>query len=758
MLCKEVTNYISAAKGLPFFYVVGDKDYKTVFEEFRQAGVSFVRMSDFCLKDDRFPSIDDLVDYFRTLDIDYRDNKYVIIGLGEYLAIRGVSMADKELRRLKSTTLGNARVILLLRGVGTQATNIILDDARMMEQQRAYISKDCFCSLSITNVSIDADLISNKGFKKLLREFEDGECTHIYASTQLSLDNSLISIAELNSTFDIVKMIVPDLKVELSAGTDDQWAKLEKDLNKCNRNLDQVFYKYGIDDSLYDELYETIAGFEYKNWLAFLYLKQNGVTISNSYLKTVVDYTQRFSDFKENVLNYIIELSHNDDHFQRMYDERKKLVKSFPEEEIAIFMRANEVDPKESIYRFTDNTMIERKAVIKWISAYGVNDAVSYVYPALAAYLKKYIFESTVLSEELTEYFDEYKRQKVTNRIDEEFIKRVEEYASRLLYAKLPTRNNAIMNVKDKENAYLYWIDALGVEYLSYIRELANKKGLSVHVDITRSDIPTITAINKQFYESWIWGKKYKEEQLDNIKHKEKGGYFFTDEEVPIYIASELQVIEKAVSTAATELAWHRCKSFVIASDHGASRLAVIRRQESPYETDTGGEHFGRCCKTFENCDVVYKVEENGYIVLTDYGRFKKSQPAKVEVHGGASLEEIVVPVITLTLKKQAGVSIKVIHFDDIVADRHDGVTLQLYISDVEYPNSISLVIEDKKYAGIQEDSTHFSFELKDIKRAKTKPYTAEVFDSSDLIGNISFKVKGKTATMNDDFDFGSGF
>lgn len=116
MLCREVQNYISTAKGLPFFYVVGDEDYSSVLEELKQVDISIVRMSDFCFKDDKFPSVDELVDYFRTSDVDYRNNKFVVVGLGEYLALRGPAIAEKELRRLKNTTLGNARAILLLRG------------------------------------------------------------------------------------------------------------------------------------------------------------------------------------------------------------------------------------------------------------------------------------------------------------------------------------------------------------------------------------------------------------------------------------------------------------------------------------------------------------------------------------------------------------------------------------------------------------------------------------------------------------------
>ena len=61
MLCPEVQNYISVAKGLPFFYVVGDENYCSVLDELKQADVSVVRMSDFCFKDDKFPSVDEWI-------------------------------------------------------------------------------------------------------------------------------------------------------------------------------------------------------------------------------------------------------------------------------------------------------------------------------------------------------------------------------------------------------------------------------------------------------------------------------------------------------------------------------------------------------------------------------------------------------------------------------------------------------------------------------------------------------------------------
>ena len=80
------------------------------------------------------------------------------------------------------------------------------------------------------------------------------------------------------------------------------------------------------------------------------------------------------------------------------------------------------------------------------------------------------------------------------------------------------------------------------------------------------------------------------------------------------------------------------------------------------------------------------------------YGRYKGSRSANVEVHGGASLEEIIVPIITLKLKADALLDIRVINEDSLFADRHIGTTIELYISDVENQNGISLVIEGNRY------------------------------------------------------------
>ena len=752
MLCEAVKSYLANAKGVPFFYAVGDENYNQILSELKQNSVIVDRISDFCPKDDKFPDIDDVIDYFRTLDTDYRQNKHALIGLGEYLALRGSAFAEKILRRLDKTTLGTARVVLLLRCVTQQVNALQLDDNRIVEQNRLYIEENAVSSVTVTCTSYFSQKDVAIGVKKLLHDLEDGLSCNIHAISALDFSQSLVPVSYIKTPFVAIQHVVPGVELTDSMGTTAQWEQFYQELLRCNGSLDKLFSRYDCADDFEEDIYEKCAGLEFKNWVFYISLKQNYDRIQNDYLAYVVANTDCYEDLRINLLTGIVHIPRSDGRFHNLYTERKKLVKGFPESEIAAFIRENQIDPMESIYRYTDNTKMEREAIISWVAQHGYIAEIEIIYPALAQYLGEYVFDCGGLSDELTKYFKQYRLMKVTNQITPEFLAQVEQNAQKLPYTHLETRDSAILRIPDKKDAFLYWIDALGVEYLSYIAILAKKKGLSIHVDIAYVELPTITSINKGFFEKWAGSKKEKEPRLDEIKHKEEGGYFYKPGQAPVHLASELEVIRKAVDRAATELAMHTCKTFVIASDHGASRLAVIHHQEEKYDTDTKGEHSGRCCKEFADADLPQAICENGYLVLADYGRFKNSRAANVEVHGGASLEEVIVPIITLSLKKQCDLIIKLINADAVYCDRRLGTTIQLYISDADSTQSISVVIDEKRYAAKGSDKTHYEVNLYDMRRAK-KNVSAAVYDGDDLIGTVHFDIKGKMATVSNDFD-----
>ena len=752
MLCSEVESYITIAKGLPFFYAVGDSDYKKILSELQQHGVKVDRVSDFCPKDDKYPDIDDIIDHFRTLDVNCNTNKHVLIGLGEYLALRGSSYANKQLHRLKNTTLGTARVILLLRGITPQVYSLAAEDGRLKAQKRVFICANAISEITITSVKYSMDTSVAEGVRGLIRKLEDGAVGNCNVKTMLEFSESIIPISHIDTAYAAIRRILLDFSLPETLGTEQQWDRLFQEICNHKNSLKEVFEYYGYSDDYDEDLYANCTGFEYKNWVFFIYLKLNVENIKNEYLRYVVVVTDCYDKLKENILTEIIRISRKDPRFPTFYANRKKLIRQFPESDMAAFILKNSINPKESIYRYTDCTSMECAKIIEWIVQNGYIKEIDDIYPALGLYLKPYIFDCGKYSKEFTDYFQQYKFQKVTNQITPAFLEIVENNARTLPYTHLETRDSAILRIEDKKDAYLYWIDAMGVEYMAYITELVRKKGLSMHTDITYAELPTITSINRSFYEKWPGPLKYKEEELDNIKHKDAGGFVYMDGSAPIHLCAELNVIKKAIDVAATELALHHCKSFVIASDHGASRLAVIHKQEEKYETDTKGEHSGRCCKEFPDADLPYAIKENGYLVLADYGRFKKSRAANVEVHGGASLEEILVPVITLTLKKQLDRIIKLLEPDSIQSDRHTGTTINLYISDVENTGNVSVMIGDRHYLATCKDATHYSVLLDDYKRAK-KNISATIYDGENLIGNINFEIKGRTATVKNDFD-----
>lgn len=749
MLYQEISRYLDSIKGLPFFHFVGDEDYLPALEELKQIGLKVIRISDFCNKDDKFPDIDNLVDCLHTLDIDYTDNKFVVVGLGEYLALKGQGETRQVLRRLKNTTLGNARVILLLRGISSQGKELVSEDARLMSKELVCFSEHTNSNITIENNKLKPVTELREGIKYLLQSLEDGETEKVQMNSALTFENSTLPIVEISDAFTALSKIYHGIKQIQGIGNEEQWnAVWDMHINnpdKLARELrDYVDYE--------QDIYSHILHDDFETWFYFLNLKLHMDHIKNSYLNYVVNSTDCVGKLKENILIEITRIQHTDKKFYELYQDRKKLVKSFPESEIAIFVNENKIESDEEIYKYTDNTVLEKREIVNWIAQNGWNDYIIEIYPAIGKYLKKYIFDCGSASEAITEYFDQYKLLKVENHLSNEFMNLVLKHGKEYTYTKLQTRDNAINKIVDKNTTYLYWIDALGVEYLSYIVELACERGLSIDVDVARADLPTITSINKGFYENWSGPLKYKEEKLDDTKHKEKGGFFYTEEnQEPVHLVKELEIIEEALDVAKTSLAMHECKKFVIASDHGASRLAVIKKDENMHPTDTQGQHSGRCCKSYEEENKEYVIEENGYFVRSDYGRYKGSRSANVEVHGGASLEEIIVPIITLKLKKDAVSDIRVINSDTLIADRHKGTTVELYISDVESQNDVSVVVEGVKYKAVAKDKKHYIIVVTEIKRQRV--CSAEVFDGSSLIGKVELIIKGRTASVNTDFD-----
>lgn len=741
MLTKAVCNYLNSDTNYPFIIASSGNDYSKAKADLIHLDFHISSLSSFCWGYDKPPNLDDLLNNIKDIG---STKKTTIIGLGEYLGLCGNEIIEKTLSRLKDYNIGKAKAVFLFRGINSHIAKLKADPR--IDKRRIFINDNAPFELNITCVSHSVEIEALNGIKSLLEKIEGDEYENLIVKTQMDLNNAIFNVSRITNSYNGIKYLLVDFNLPYNLGTDLQWSELLKKINLSGGSLELIFEKSGLSGNLETDLYNKITGFEFKNWLYFIALKYNSKMLTNEYLKHVIDITESFDNFKCNLINAIIEIPYTDSQFPIYYSNRKSLMEKFKESDIAGFVVNNRKYLDESIYKLTDNTLTEKEEIVAWIASKGSIPPIENIYPAITSYLDDYVFNCGDLSAMLTEYFRLYKYQKVINIIEPIFLKKVEELALTRDYNRLRTRDETLDNI-NKEGTYLCWLDALGVEFLPYIINLSKKRGLYVSISVARAELPTTTSINRGFYDNWH-GKKEKVSELDEIKHKESGGYNFEDNTFPIHLAKELDVIEKVLDKAATELAKKNFKRYLIVSDHGASRLAVLHRKEEKYETETEGKHSGRCCKKFEPYDLPFAAEENGYLVLADYGRFKGSRRANVEVHGGASLEEVLVPIIELTLKDK-NITVEMVE-ESVTVDYRTFMKITLYFN---YPSlkNITAVLNGKRYFTTAISDNHFTVAFPDIKRAGS--YNAEIYCGDNLIDKITIKAHSKSGKIDDRFD-----
>ncbi|GHU59126.1 hypothetical protein AGMMS49975_26390 [Clostridia bacterium] len=549
-------------------------------------------------------------------------------------------------------------------------------------------------------------------------------------------------------------------------GTPVEWAGFLKTLTAAGGEISRVIEEFGENPET--ELSNWLGGVIYRHWLYFVALKLRSDKIASSYLKYVVEITDKPADLKKNILTAII--------FVQFYKERKEIIgrlivdKKLSDSDFTeLFIYENRRDLANGLYTLTDRTLPERKEFISLLASLGADAVVrraTAAYSALSDYMHEYTFTDPKVTADLnalfTKYFDRYKKQKVENVIDGDFVAEIEDLAKKRVYNKLRTRSEVLASVGDKSNTFLLWIDALGVEYLAFIQRLCAQKGLSLRINIAQADLPTITSVNKAFYDDDDFKAKEKIELLDELKHKASSVYSYETEQLPVHLAQELDVIADAIEHAKIKLVSEKPVARVlIVSDHGASRLAVINGQEEKYETDTKGEHGGRCCKrpadfspTAYDLPFATESSDRQFLVLANYGRFKGSRKANVEVHGGASLEEVVIPVIEITLVNP-NTKIELIDGDKLCASFRKPIVFTLF-SKTEL-QSAKVVIKGKSehFNAVKKDKNHYQVTT-DIKRPGE--YYADVFDGDSLVDAVMLTVQSETQKKSGGEDFDSLF
>ena len=702
------------------------------------------------------------------IDALFRDVKkkgcFVVIGLSSYVMLLGKKRAEELMARLQELSVAGHVIVLL-----SHMKEIRL--SRMQQDQHLsyrvlLLEGDPTPLPSIYLASPEENSFGQlvlPNIQALLEKLEQydpvGGETSFAVRTSLHKEVFSESMYSIRSSKGIYKELLRAFHVlkgdlEESWGTKEDWERFAQEWKECLSWGALAEKHFGIDahfSAILEREYEQAD--TYETWLYWLLLKVQGAS-EDAYLSYALGKSRHWQDLWEHIFLSLSSLSFQMREFEKYCEGRKRLLEgqAIPATWVSEYQDAIAQKGRDAIWYLFAGTAWEEKMLFQCLADYDytkeeVMGVLKTHFPDLFAYMKSFTFTMHQKVPErlvplLTKYFDDYKWQKLMNHLTPDFKAQVNTLAEHRVYNQFPIRSLALSQMK-KENTMMYFVDALGVEYLSYISEKCKTYGLLLSIQVVHGELPSITSQNTEFMNADVTNIK----DLDALKH-ESQTYNYEKQKIPLHLVAELKVIDGVLQTIRDGLLTKEMKSAIIISDHGATRLAVLNGEEYGAEFIVGeskGQHSGRCCQVEEDPGIPFAAYENGYAVLANYMRFKGSRKADVEVHGGATLEETLVPLLQISLKPKD----PMVEFQPaLVQLRKKEVGELLLVTNFDMADPY-IIVNGKIYRGkLDTHRRRAIIPLPDMKR--THDYMADIYDGDTLLKEqVAFHVKKEVAKDN---------
>lgn len=293
-------------------------------------------------------------------------------------------------------------------------------------------------------------------------------------------------------------------------------------------------------------------------------------------------------------------------------------------------------------------TDVERAELLRRCAVDGVvSSVVKVVYPEAATYLNAdLVFGDGALED----YFREYRELKMAGRVTPEFYERAQRAVPP---SSVQSRDTIVQRYASDNGCALLVVDAMGAEWLPMLVALARARNLGMDsVEVGKAHLPTSTLFNDI---NWPAAARRLADikRFDNIAHK--GAEAHEARRTEENLAAALNVIDSEVLPRVAE-GLTRFERVLVTADHGSSRLAMLAWQAEPRLARTLA-----CEAGVEVADWRYReraaqggcppeLEETldgRHWVVRGYNRLpKKGGGQGFELHGGATLEERLVPVV----------------------------------------------------------------------------------------------------------------
>jgi hypothetical protein len=390
---------------------------------------------------------------------------------------------------------------------------------------------------------------------------------------------------------------------------------------------------------------------EFDRWLLKHYYLQ--FIADNEYLNGIildcVDYSA-LRLFREIALSIFVDTNSRSQIIERntllnLFSNQYKLPESDLSEMKEQILEIEKSDIDKAISLCSGRFDFEKELFIGWykVGKLSLSELQSR-YSDFAAYMYDLKLDSWVNT-----YIQAYKKAKIEDKYTDE-IKRMmaDKNANENSFYEWYNSNEFELSkellAKEKPDKVVYWIDGLGIEYLSLIKEIISKSNFQIEkLKIAKTGIPSSTDNNK--FEDVV-----KIDALDNYIHNNLYQY-------PLTICKEIEIVKDIFNNILTQ---SNEITIAIVSDHG---LTALSRLADSKKYATKASHEGR----FIELDNSESIEDSDYIRYSNNGVNYKvalthaslnTKPVR-EVHGGCTPEEILVPFIVISNKKSGETLVK---------------------------------------------------------------------------------------------------
>jgi len=650
----QVDSRISSINPVRLINVNSMVDWKHLKAFLLSISATTLSLSSLCEDQDVAPNLNRLKSKIRK-----SSSNTLIIPLSEYLRINN-AIALKTLQdilkiQFESNENGKLRIYIPLYRMREILQKISLDPRQHNCIHYLQSSEDVDYSLTIVQDDLDIDIEGNqtKGYREYLTYWEQNPDKPVIFHTKnaIYLKDIIFSddVIVILSSYDLLRHHYK-LPIELLSeyGDESDWKALSM-VFKPGKSIENVICQLLPAHDYSQQLFQNWKSYDrFKRWLLWIWTKYRQ---PKGYLGIVSKKSSSLDEFI--VLIYSELLEHLEtENFSSYAQQRKDLLKNMGLSPSHIFMKkVYRLEPINQILCLTDLTIIEKRALLVAFSkcehSRAVIDRLKNSYNDAYYYLEEIGFDEL----KLKDYFSNYNRLKLTNKTSDEFFSEVNAQAKQKneLMFKLKSRNLLVNENYDSKSKILF-VDALGIEYATLIIQLFKGGKYFVEAYIGRCNFPSTTKYNRDFFE----GKNhYRMNRLDEIKHS-------SEIKFPDNIITEFEILHE-VKNKADEIL-EEYDAVIITADHGSSRLAVLYRDQAPvYQCKENAvlEKYGRYCIDSLNdySEIEGIIHDHDKWIFANYARFAERGAPQCEIHGGASYEEMIVPIIKVRRIKEVPVS-----------------------------------------------------------------------------------------------------